>query len=72
MGMTVEPQPVLAPLTAAAVFLVATVEPGGEQATRDVLENLGGLTRSVGFRIPDGGLTCVAGKCAVRTALVCN
>jgi len=61
MGMTVEPQPVLAPLTAAAVFLVVTVEPGGEQAIRDVLENLGGLTRSVGFRIPDGGLTCVAG-----------
>ena len=61
MGMTVEPQPVLAPLTAAAVFLVATVEPGGEQTTRDVLENLGGLTRSVGFRNPDGGLTCVAG-----------
>ena len=63
MGMPVDPQPqpVLAPLTAAAVFLVATVEPGGEQATRDVLENLGGLTRSVGFRVPDGGLTCVAG-----------
>ena len=56
-----EPQPVLTPLTAAAIFLVATVEPGGEQAVRDTLEDLAGLVRSVGFRIPEGGLTAVAG-----------
>ncbi len=56
-----EPQPVLSPLTAAAIFLVATVEPGGEQEVRDTLADLAGLTRSVGFRIPDGGLTVVAG-----------
>jgi putative iron-dependent peroxidase len=52
---------VLTPLTAAAIFLVATVEPGGEQAVRDTLEDLAGLVRSVGFRIPGGGLTAVAG-----------
>ena len=61
MTQPAEPQPVLSPLTAAAVFLVATVEPGGEQAVRDTLADLAGLTRSVGFRIPDGGLTAVAG-----------
>ena len=57
-----EPQPVLSPLTAAAIFLVATVEPGGGQQVRDTLADLAGLTRSVGFRIPDGGLTVVAGQ----------
>ena len=56
-----EPQPVLTPLTEAAIFLVATVADGGEEAVRDVLADVAGLTRSVGFRIPDGGLTCVAG-----------
>ncbi|MFC0437484.1 Dyp-type peroxidase [Kutzneria buriramensis] len=58
---SVEPQPVLTPLTEAAIFLVATVADGGEQATLDVLGDVAGLTRSVGFRIPDGGLTCVVG-----------
>jgi putative iron-dependent peroxidase len=62
IGMaSVEPQSVLTPLTEAAIFLVATVADGGEEAVRDVLADLAGLTRSVGFRIPDGGLTCVAG-----------
>jgi porphyrinogen peroxidase len=56
-----EPQPILTPLTAAAVFLVVTVEPGGEQTARDVLEDLAGLTRSVGFRVPEGRLACVVG-----------
>ncbi|HEY3869947.1 MAG TPA: Dyp-type peroxidase [Actinocrinis sp.] len=56
-----EPQPVLTPLTAAAVFLIAGIEPGGEQAAWDVLDDLPALTRSVGFRAPGAGLTCVAG-----------
>ncbi len=56
-----EPQPVLSPLTGAAIFLVLTVEAGGEEAVRDLLADLGGLTRSVGFRLPEGNLTCVAG-----------
>ncbi|MCO5994338.1 Dyp-type peroxidase [Actinoallomurus rhizosphaericola] len=55
------PQPVLSPLTTAAVFLVLTVDPGGEPAARDLLADLAGLTRSVGFRVPDGRLSCVAG-----------
>ena len=56
-----EPQPVLSPLTAAAVFLVVTINPGGEDAVRDLLGDLSGLQRSVGFRIPEGKLACVAG-----------
>ncbi|MEV5750315.1 Dyp-type peroxidase [Actinoallomurus sp. NPDC052308] len=55
------PQPVLSPLTTAAVFLVLTVDPGGESTARDLLADLAGLTRSVGFRVPDGRLSCVAG-----------
>ncbi|MFF1909706.1 Dyp-type peroxidase [Kitasatospora sp. NPDC058218] len=54
-------QAVLTPLTNAAIFLVLTVDPGGEQAVRDLLPDLAGLRRSVGFRAPDAGLTCVTG-----------
>lgn len=53
-------QPIVSPLTAAAIFLVLTVNPGGEQAVRDLLPDLAGLQRSVGFRIPDGALEAVA------------
>ncbi|WP_098960822.1 Dyp-type peroxidase [Pseudonocardia sp. N23] len=61
--MPVDPQPqaVLSPLTESAVFLTMTVGDGGEQAVRDLLPDLGGLVRSVGFRLPDEGLTCVTG-----------
>jgi len=55
------PQPVLSPLTGAAIFLVVTINPGGEQTVCGLLPDLAGLQRSVGFRIPDAGLTCVAG-----------
>jgi putative iron-dependent peroxidase len=55
------PQPVLSPLTGAAIFLIIAIEAGGEAVARDLLTDLPGLQRSVGFRIPDGGLTCVAG-----------
>ncbi len=58
---SVEPQPVLTPLTEAAIFLVATVADGGEATVAEVLADVAGITRSVGFRIPDGGLTCVVG-----------
>ncbi|MFF3756603.1 Dyp-type peroxidase [Streptomyces sp. NPDC002185] len=57
----VVPQPVVAPPSRAAVFLVATVNPGGEAAVRDTLQDLTGLTRSVAFRAPEARLTCVAG-----------
>lgn len=56
-----EPQPILQPLTPSAIFLVATIDEGGEAAVRDLLADLAGLRRSVGFRLPGAGLTCVAG-----------
>jgi putative iron-dependent peroxidase len=52
---------VLAPLTDAAIFLVATVRDGGEAVVRDLLEDLSALQRSVGFRIPAAQLSCVTG-----------
>ncbi|MEU6163177.1 Dyp-type peroxidase [Streptomyces tanashiensis] len=55
------PQPVVAPPARAAVFLVATVNPGGETAVREALRNVTGLTRSVAFRAPDAHLSCVVG-----------
>jgi porphyrinogen peroxidase len=54
-------QDVLTPLTAASIFLVATVDPGAEEDVRDLLADVAGLTRSVGFRVPDGELNCVVG-----------
>jgi putative iron-dependent peroxidase len=56
-----EPQPVLAPLTEAAMFVVVTVAPGAEEIVRELVADLSGLRRSVGFRIPEGELTCVTG-----------
>jgi putative iron-dependent peroxidase len=56
-----QPQPILAPLTEAAIFLVLTVDSGGEDAVLDLLPDVAGLTRSVGFRSTDGGLSCVVG-----------
>ncbi|WP_317621097.1 Dyp-type peroxidase [Streptomyces sp. CBMA123] len=56
-----EPQAVLSPLTGAAIFLVLTVEPGGEDTVRALLPDLAGLRRAVGFRAREGGLTCVTG-----------
>ncbi|GII59591.1 peroxidase [Planotetraspora thailandica] len=56
-----QPQAVLSPLTSSAIFLVLTVDPGGEPVVRELLPDISGLVRSVGFRIPSGGLTCVTG-----------
>jgi putative iron-dependent peroxidase len=56
-----EPQSVLTATTEAAIFLVLTVDPGREDELRGLLPEVGGLRRSVGFRIPEGGLTCVVG-----------
>src|SRR6266702_4413257 len=52
-------QPVLTPLTEAAIFLVLTVDSGGEDVVRDLLADSAGIVRSVGFRDPDGELACV-------------
>jgi putative iron-dependent peroxidase len=57
----VNPQPILAPITEAAIFLTWTVDPGGEDAVRDALSNVTGLKRSVGFRVPEADLSCVLG-----------
>jgi putative iron-dependent peroxidase len=56
-----EPQAVLTPLSEAAIFLVLTVNPGAEDDVRDLLADVSGLKRSVGFRIPEGALSCVVG-----------
>jgi len=54
-----QPQPILTPLTPAAIFLVVTIADGGEQVVHDVLADLSGLERSIGFRVPAAGLACV-------------
>ncbi len=54
-------QAVLSPITEAAIFLVVTIESGGEDRVRELLADVSGLKRSVGFRIPEAGLTCVTG-----------
>ncbi|MBT2413580.1 Dyp-type peroxidase [Streptomyces sp. ISL-12] len=56
------PQPVLAALTGAAVFLVGTIDDGGEATVRELLPDLAAPERSVGFRAgPDAMLSCVTG-----------
>ena len=54
-------QPVLTPLTASAVILALTIDEGGEAVVHDLLADLSGLARTVGFRSPNGGLAVVAG-----------
>ncbi len=59
--MAPEPQTVLGKLTEAAIFLVVVVDSGGEDGVRELLADVSGLKRSVGFRIPEGELSCVTG-----------
>jgi porphyrinogen peroxidase len=54
-------QAILTPITEAAIFLTITVDSGGEDGVRELLSDVSGLRRSVGFRIPEGELTCVVG-----------
>ncbi len=54
-------QDILSPITDAAIFLTVCVDPGGEETARELLADVPGLKRSVGFRIPEGGLACVVG-----------
>ena len=51
----------LVPLTANAIFLVLTINPGGEAACRDFLEGWSSLGRAVGFRAPEGPVAAIAG-----------
>ena len=58
----VEPQGVLTPITEAAIFLVADRRrPAARTTVRDLLADVSGLRRSVGFRVPEAELTCVVG-----------
>src|SRR5258708_3293804 len=54
-------QPVLAPLTRAAIFLVVTVKPEAESyaTLRSFCGDLSGIIRAVEFRDIDAGLTCI-------------
>ncbi len=54
-------QPVLTPLTSSAIFLLLTVDRGGEEQVRALLQDVSGLQRSVGFRVPEARLACVVG-----------
>lgn len=57
------PQPVLAPLTRAAIFLVVCIKPDRESyaAVRSLCSDLPGIFRAVDFRRIDARLSCVAG-----------
>jgi porphyrinogen peroxidase len=56
------PQPVLAPLTSSAIFLVASIKPDSASyaTVRDFVADLPGIYRAVDFRRIEGGLSCVA------------
>src|SRR5580700_9373097 len=56
-------QAVDAPLTRAAIFLVATINPGSENraTVRSFCGDLAALLRAVEFRDLEGGLSCVVG-----------
>lgn len=54
-------QPILKDPARAAIFLVVTIREGHEAAVLDALADVPGLVRSVGFRVPENGLTCVVG-----------
>ncbi len=57
------PQPVSAPLTRAAIFLVVTINPGPDNpaAVRSFCADLAALVRAVEFRDLEAGLSCVIG-----------
>jgi putative iron-dependent peroxidase len=58
-----EPQAVVTPLTKAAIFLVAVINPGdaAEDGARSLCADLSALVRAVGFRDLAGYLSCVTG-----------
>ncbi len=59
---TVVAQPVSAPLTRAAIFLVVTINKGDDeaQAVRSFFADFAGLVRAVEFRDLEAGLSCVS------------
>jgi putative iron-dependent peroxidase len=61
--LTPVPQPVLAPLTGAAIFLVVSIKPDSDSYAvfRSLCADLPGIFRAVDFRRIEGALSCVAG-----------
>jgi porphyrinogen peroxidase len=59
----IEPQSVNAPLSSSAVFLVVAVhdDQAAIETARDVISDIGGLVRTVGFRALNGRLSCNVG-----------
>ncbi|MDZ7882012.1 MAG: Dyp-type peroxidase [Mycobacterium sp.] len=53
------PQQIVDPLTSAAIFLVATIEDGGEQTVHDALPEISGMVSAIGFRDPSKKLSVV-------------
>src|ERR1700721_603368 len=62
-GLRAVAQPVAAPLTRSAIFLVATLNPGFDNraSLRSFCGDLSALLRAVEFRDLEGGLSCVMG-----------
>ena len=56
-----ESQVIVAEPSAAGIFLVLLIAPGRESDVRDALTEVGGVRRSVGFRVPEARLGCVVG-----------
>jgi len=58
-----EPQAVCSPITRSAIFIVATLAPGIDEAAtvRAWCADVAALVRSVGKRVPSGNLSCVCG-----------
>jgi len=59
----IEPQSIVTPLSHAAVFLVATIDPAPAALAHvlEVISDIGGLVRAVGFRDLQGRLSCNVG-----------
>jgi porphyrinogen peroxidase len=58
-----QPQAVVSPLTKAAIFLVAVLDPGAaaDDAAQRLCADMSALVRAVGFRDLNGYLSCVTG-----------
>ncbi len=63
LNEVVLPQPVVGPLTRAAIFLVVCIHPERDNTAtlRSFFADLSGLVRAVEFRNVEAGLTCVVG-----------
>ena len=62
-GAVAVAQPVSAPLTRAAIFLIVTIDPGADNCAtvRSFCADLAALIRAVDFRDLEAGLSCVMG-----------